>query len=63
MSLFRKILTPIVIASTTLLTACATPDTFTTQVNAFNNWPADTKGKLYAFSNDVSQNLEQKKLC
>ncbi|MCQ9328538.1 DUF4136 domain-containing protein [Pelistega suis] len=60
MSLFRKILTPIIIASTALLTACATPDTFTTQVNAFNNWPADTKGKLYAFSNDVSQNLEQK---
>lgn len=60
MSLFRKVFAPLVAASATLLAACATPNTFSTQVNAFNNWPTDTKGKLYAFSNDVSKNLEQK---
>lgn len=60
MSLVSKVFTPLVVAFATLLAACTTPNTFSTQLNAFNNWPTDAKGKLYAFSNDVSKNLEQK---
>lgn len=43
-----------------LLTACASVDTFSTQVRSFNNWSESNKGKLYAFSQDFSQQLEKK---
>ncbi|NOL49746.1 DUF4136 domain-containing protein [Pelistega europaea] len=47
-------------ALVSLLTACASVDTFSTQVSSFNNWPATAHGGFYAFSQDFSQNLEQK---
>lgn len=59
MSLSRwKLLCGMVLTS--LLAACSSVDTFSTQVRAFNNWPSHTKGQLYAFSQDLTQDLEQK---
>ena len=42
------------------LAACSTTNTFTTQVNVFQDWPSNAQGKSYAFSKNIEQNLELK---
>lgn len=42
------------------LIGCSTTNTFTTQVNVFQDWPADAQGKTYAFAKEVENNLELK---
>lgn len=60
MSGLSKLVKGISLACTVALVACSTPNTFTTQVSAFNNWSTVSKGQLYAFAKDNSQSLEQK---
>ncbi|NEN75379.1 DUF4136 domain-containing protein [Pelistega sp. NLN82] len=60
MSLFRQFFKYMGLVSVLALTACSSTKTFSTQVNAFNNWPSEAQGKLYAFSQDNSHNLEKR---
>lgn len=60
MSLWKKFTKLSIVLSTVTLAACSTTNTFTTQVNVFQDWPSDAQGKTYAFTKNVEQNLELK---
>lgn len=60
MSFWKKAQRISITLSVLALAACSTTNTFTTQVNVFQDWPSDAQGKTYTFAKNVEQNLELK---
>lgn len=60
MSFWKKLTRISLGISVMALAACSTTNTFTTQVNVFQDWPSDAQGKTYAFAKNIEQNLELK---